>query len=430
MKFKDFITSKGYNSESYADLEVAKQAELQSEFLSEVASKLESKATKEELRGIEDKLSNATTKDELKKATEDVEALALKVAGLTEKGGKGGAKRTIKSIISKQVEENKGKEKKDQSLEVVIKADVLFNLATTAASGTFANSDEANVDANILMATAFDMGFAQRLYRDATILNKIQGATPLRIGEALKVLVPYDESGAPLTVTEAATKPVGALKYKMEIKESTKIAITFPISEEFMNRVDYLVNELQTYFALLVTEVLEEKVFDATTGVLSYATSPTITGFSIATPNNYDALNATSAFMKNLKFKPDTIVMNNIDVASMFSDKGTDGHYSLSNGGSIRLIDGESRIMIGSRVFDLIEVTTDLIAVGTFAMIDWSKLKFGLGNLVSKSDPYTYMRQNVVDNLIEAPFAVMEPSNYSGCVLSDTFANVIADITA
>ena len=39
------------------------------------------------------------------------------------------------------------------------------------------------------------------------------------------------------------------------------------------------------------------------------------------------------------------------------------------------------------------------------------------------------MRDNVVENVIEAPFAVMLPTNYAGAVISDTFANVITDIT-
>lgn len=431
MKFKEFLTSKGITEEAYKALEVSKQAEYHAEYLGTIEAQIQNAATKEEFNAITSKLANVVTKADLEAITNDIKDLGLKVAGITEKGGKGGARRTIKQIIADQVKANEGKDKRDQTLEVVIKADVLFNLATTASSGTFANSDEANVDSNILMATAFDLGFAQRLAREATILNKIQGAVPLMIGEALKVTVPYSESGAPLTVTEAATKPVGTLKYKQEKKESTKIAITFPISEEFMNRVDYLVTELQNYFVALVTEVLEQKVWDSTAGVLSYATTfTTISGLEYVNPNKYDALAAVAATMVNAKFNPDTIVINVVDEAVMFGTKGTDDHYALANGGSIKLVEGGSRLMIGSRAYDLIVVNGDILAAGTFAVLDWSKFKFGLGNFVSKSDPYTYMRQNVIDNLIEAPFAVMLPSNYAGACVSDAFADVITDITA
>lgn len=433
MDFKSFITKRGYTAESYSELEVTKQAELQTEFLSEVANKLENKATKEELNVIKDEVSKATTKEELKKATDDIEALALKVAGIVEKGGKGGAKRTIKSIINEQIEANKGKDARDRKLEVAIKADILFNLVATAAGGNFP-SDDANVDTNILFATALDLGFAQRLSREATILNKVAAsAVPLKIGEALSVEVPYDESGAPVRTTEGKAKPVVAFKFKKEKKEAEKVPVVFYISEEFMNRADYLVSKIQNYIVLLLSEVLEEFVFDSTSGILSYGVAPNATllgNFSISTPNTFDALNSVASVMVDQKFKPDTIVLNTIDVAQMFSDKGTDGHYNLANGGSVKLIEGTNRLMIGNKTFDLIEVNSDILAVGSFAMIDWSKLEFGLGDMISKTNPYSYMRDNVVENIIEIAFAVMEPSNYSGAVVTDAISDVTTIISA
>ena len=429
MKFNEFILSKGYNAEQYAGLEVTKQAELQSEFLSEVSNKLETKANKNDLDAINAKISKATTQEDLKKATEEIESLALKVAKITENGGSGSTRNTFKKIVEEQVKSNKGKDLKDTSLEVVVKADILFNIAATAAGGNFP-SDDANVDANILFATAIDLGFAQRLSREATILNKLSGATPLMVGEALKVTVPYDQTGTPIRVTEAKGKTTIAVKFQTEKKESEKLPIVFYISEEFMNRADYLVAEIQNYMLLLLTEVLEQFVFDATSGVLSYAqTFTTIAGLEITDANEYDALNAVATTMTDAKFMPDTVVMNTVDVAKMFGAKGTDGHYSLANGGSIRMVGETNQLMVGNKMLDLIEVDSDIIAAGTFAMCDWPKLRFGLGDFVSKANPYTFMRDNVVENVIEAPFAVMLPSNYAGAVISDTFANVITDIT-
>ena len=429
MKFNEFILSKGYNAEQYSGLEVTKQAELQSEFLSDVSSRLETKANKNELDAINAKISQATTQEDLKKATEEIESLALKVAKITESNGKGSARRTFKKIVEDQVSANKGKELKDTSLEVVVKADILFNIAVTAAGGNFP-SDDANVDANILFATAIDLGFAQRLSREATILNKLAGATPLLVGEALKVTVPYDQTGTPIRVTEGKAKTTVAVKFKTEKKESEKLPIVFYISEEFMNRADYLVAEIQNYMLLLLTEVLEQFVFDSTSGVLSYAdTFTTIAGLEIEDANEYDALNAVATTMTNAKFMPDTVVMNTVDVAKMFGAKGSDGHYALANGGSIRLVGETNQLMVGNKMLDLIEVNSDIIAAGSFAMCDWSKLRFGLGDFVSKANPYSFMRDNVVENVIEAPFAVMLPSNYTGAVISDTFANVITDIT-
>ena len=109
MKFNEFILSKGYNAEQYAGLEVTKQATLQSDFLSDISSKLETKANKEELDAINVKISNATTLQDLKKATEEIESLALKVAQITEKGGNGSTRNTFKKIIEEQVKPTKAK---------------------------------------------------------------------------------------------------------------------------------------------------------------------------------------------------------------------------------------------------------------------------------------------------------------------------------
>lgn len=429
MNIYEFAQTKGISREEFGKLDVEKLGELHSEYLSEVGTKLKDKANKEDLKKIEDAYANAVTKADLKKATEELEELAKKVAGIVDKQ-KGGARKTLRDIVAAQVKENEGKETKDKKLEVVVKADILFNVAATAAGGNFP-SDDANLDSNLLFATALDVGFAQRLSREATLFNKVAAsAVPLQIGEALKVTVPYDQTGTPIRVTEAKAKTTVAFKFKQEKKEAEKLPIVFYLSEEFMNRADYLVAEIQNYLFLLLTEVLEELVFDSTSGILSYATTfTTISGLEIEDANEFDALNAVATVMHNDKFMPDTVVMNTVDVAKMFGAKGNDGHYSLANGGSIRLIEGGTRLVIGNKMFDLIEVNGDIIAAGTFAMIDWSKLKFGLGDFISKANPYTFMRDNVVENVIEAPFAVMEPSIYSGCVVSDTFANVISDIT-
>ena len=113
----------------------------------------------------------------------------------------------------------------------------------------------------------------------------------------------------------------------------------------------------------------------------------------------------------------------------MFAETGIDGHYSLHNGNSIQLIDGLPMLVVGTTMLKVIEVNDDLIDLGDFAVIDWSKLKYGLGSIKLKSDPYTNMRDNILNFLMEAPFAVARPSNYPYAVVITDFDTVLADIT-
>ena len=64
-----------------------------------VSNKLETKANKNDLDAINAKISKATTQEDLKKATEEIESLALKVAKITENGGSGSTRNTFKKIV-------------------------------------------------------------------------------------------------------------------------------------------------------------------------------------------------------------------------------------------------------------------------------------------------------------------------------------------
>jgi hypothetical protein len=404
--------------------DVTKLAEQLNKRLDAIEAKAEDKT---EIETLKNKLEGAVSKVDLETINKDIEALALKVNGFSFAGGRDTAKKTLKQAINEAIKANEGKEKKDRNLEIVVKADTIFNLFSVA--GNPNPSDEPNVDGNILFATAFDAGFQARLQREATILAKISGAVPIRIGDALKATIPYAETGKPLTVSEAKTKPNGTVKYKVQKKESTKIAIVFGITEEFMNRADYLMAEIQNHFVSLVSEVLEEEVFGNTTGILSYATPyVNVTGMSTTDATFLDAISAVATTMKLGRYKPDTVVLNSVAIFNMFGDKALDGHYRLANGGSIQLINGGSQLVVGNHTLDLVEVNNDLLDATEFVVCDWSKLKFGLGSFITKSDPYTHMRDNIVDFLIEAPFAVMLPENYPLAVVKSDFATVISEI--
>lgn len=423
--FKKFLEKKGFTADQFKEMSVSEQAELQNEYLGSLESQFKNYANRDDFDALSKQFEKCSTKEDFAKLDKDIEALAKKVEAMTE--GRTKAKKALKEAISEQIKKNKSLPEAQKGFNVIVKADNLFNISVID-GGTW-DEDEVNIDNNLKLEGAIETGFAADLRREATVLAEMRNAVPLRIGDALKWVEPHDANGKPLTRKEAQEKPIGTVKYKRMSKESTKIAIYFQIAEEFLNRADFLMAEVQNHFRDLVTEVLEEVAFGATDGILSYAT-PFVApvGYEVPYANKFDAIVAAATSQKLLKYRPSHVVLNSADIAMMFGSKGADEHYQLANGQSIQLIDGGQTLVAGTVRLKVMEVDGDLLPTGTLVVIDWSKLKYGLGQVIAKSDPYTNMRDNVLNFLMEAPFAVARPGNYPYAVVSSSFDTIIEAI--
>ena len=401
------------------------------EIANEINGRLAKSASKEELDALKAEVTSLVdkglvTKEDYDKLDGDIQKAFETLKQL--KTARNENKKSLRIALKEAIDKNKALPEAQKRIDLVFKADNLFNIQVID-GGTF-DEDEANIDSLLLSESAIETGFAPDLRRELTLLNEMRNAVPLRVGDALKWIEPHDENGKPLTVKEANQKPIGTVKYKRMSKEATKIAIYFQIAEEFLNRADFLMTQVMEHFRSLLTEVLEEKAFDVTDGILSYATAFVApAGYAVEEATYLDAISAVSVSMKLQKYRPSHVVMNSADIAMMFADKGIDGQYRLANGQSIRLIDGGSTLVVGTTQLRIIEVNGDLLDLGDFVVIDWSKLKYGLGAVRMKSDPYTNMRDNILNYLMEAPFAVARPTNYPYAVVKSDFATVIADIT-
>lgn len=394
--------------------------------LAGAASKADLDALKNEISTAKEAFKSAASKEQLDKLDADIQKAFETLETL--KTAKNQNKSTLKAAIIEAIEKNKSLPEAQKRIKIQMKADNLFNIQAVV-GGTF-NADEANMDNLLLTETAIEQGFMGELRRDLTLLNEIRNAQALRIGDGLKWIEPADADGNPLKVAEANPKPKGTVKYVRKTKDATKIAIVFYVTEEWLNRADILMPMVNQHFRELVTEVLEEVVFGATDGILSYAdvyVAPA--GYVVEDANKLDAIAAVAAWMKSLKYRPSHVVLNGLDIQMMFGSKGLDGHYNLKNGGSIQLIDGSANLVIGNTRLRIVEVNTELLPMGEFVVIDWSKLVFGLGGVITKSDPYTLMEDNILKFLMEAPFAVARPSHYPKAVIKAEFDEVIADIT-
>lgn len=437
--FKEFLKTKGYDAEKFKELKSSEQAEIYNEFIDSLAN--ENGENKSAINDIESKLEKSATKEDLEAIKNDIEKLTKKTVRQVAFEN---ARPTLKLMIAQNLKSEferlgivkDGKstsdwQQKAKGLNVVVKADNAFNISVQAGSTSFP-SDEANVDSTLLIETAIDLGFQSPLYREATILNEITNPTPLRVGDALKITVAHDLDGInPIPVKELCRKPKGAYKFKKETAESFKIAQGVVISEEFLNRFDVLVNEILNAVRILIVEKLEETAFNNTEGILQYAVPYShVAGLEFETPTKLDAISAVATTMKNEKYKPTHVVLNHIDITTMFGAKGQDGHYQLYNGASILLINGQMTLFANGHTLKIVAVDSDLQAPGTFTVLDWNKLKFGLSpNLIIRYNPYSYFEDNAVEWLVELVYANILASTYDYAVVQDNFDDVINDIT-
>jgi hypothetical protein len=369
---------------------------------------------------------NSATKEVVEKLNKDIEDLVGKYNALLVEKSKTKTN-TIKAQFDK-INDGFAKELPKHTEGYQIKADTAFNLFAIAGA-PFAN-DEANLDASILAVTARQLGVSQIQSSQLNLLAEIlRFAQPIEMGEALQIFVPYDENGKPLKVQELKTKPRATVKWKAQKVEASKIAVEWVNSREFQKRTETIRQFQAEYFNILMTEELQIHLF---TDVLAlgqnFVANPALL---FTDPGKYDVLLALAATIKDNKYNPTHVVINALDNASMFGEKGLDGQYRLANGQSIQLINGGTQLVVGGHVMTIIVVDSTILAPGEVAMFDISKFKIGAGTTVEYNvNPYEFFSQNAVVNQLEIAFAVMLPENHEDAIIVDKFEDVLPLITA
>jgi len=393
------------------------------EKLANSASKSEIEALKNELTSLKEK--DVVSKEDFDKLNDDIEKIALDLAGMT-------SKNENKDVIAKfEISKNikrEGQSPSDYDFSGVVKADVIHNLFVLD-GGTF-DDDEANADAAILTITGGTPRFSPRQSSSLEFVNTVSSlAEPLLIGQSLQEAVVYDETGNAEDVAEGNTKPIVAQKPKIQKVESTVLALVWYETVQFINRMGAYRTFINTNVMARYMDRLANKLMANINSLAAAWSLPT--GFNLVPDaNNYDGLTALAAYIESFKYTPTHVILNVVDVANMFTNKGVDGHYSLTNGGSIQLIDGGTTLIINGSSIRLIKVDSNIQAVGTVTMFDVNKLRFGLSpQLRTMLNPYEYWRENIVGALMEGAYAVLLPENHPNAVVSGTFSDILDDIT-
>jgi hypothetical protein len=388
------------------------------EKLANSASKSEIEALKAEVTAL--KNTENISKEDFEKLDKDIQEIATKLAGVT-------SKKDVKKAATFEVFQNvkkDGKSAKDFDFSGVVKADVIHNLFVID-GGEF-DEDEANADAAIITLTAGSPVFSENQRSSMEFINTVSAiAEPLLIGEALQAAIVADETGTIDDVAEGNTKPVVAQKPKIQKVEATTLALVWYETVQYINRMGIFRTFVNRNVMARYIDRLANKLMTNINALAATWSLPT--GFNLVpAPNNYDALTALAAYIESFKYNPTHLIINVVDMANMFTNKGFDDHYTLANGGSIELINGGTTLIVNGSAIRVIKVDSNIQAVGTVTMFDVNKLRFGLANqLRTLTNPYEYWRENIVGQLMEGAYAVLLPENHPNAVVSATFDDII-----
>ncbi len=395
------------------------QIEKLAEELNKRLDAIETKAEdKTEVEALKTELAKVTGEEGIEAIKSEIDKLATKVnqIGDVKKDNQIG-----KIEIKKNVNKN-GNTQRDYEMSATIKADAIHNIAVI--SGGDFDDDEANMDSGILTITAGSPRFSGRQPSSQVFFETISSlAEPILVGQALQEAIVHDETGTIAVTGEANEKPKIAQKIKIQKVEAKKVPAIWYETTEFINRVGVFGAPFRNNFSVKYVDRLANLLLTDVNGLAATWANPGLD--PVADANNYDVLTALASFIEDSKYTPTHVIMNTVDVSNMFTAKAIDGHYSLTNGGSVQVINGGTSLVVNGSTIELIKVDKTLQAVGTVTMFDVNKLRFGLSPSVEMStNPYKYWEENIVGMKLEGAFAVLLPENHPNAVVSATFATI------
>jgi len=329
--FKEFLTKKGITEDAYKALEVEKQAGLHAEYLGEIETKLNDAATKADVNAIKEALTKAATKEEIQKAIENLEGLALKVAGIESNGG-ANKNLTFAEQIKKAINDNKDAIKEAAKGGKVVEFTIKAVADVTTASGSIP----------VTAPTITGVQQAGLSPVNLRTMNIVDYTT--NISTQLSAF-PYTEAlpkeGDFAFLAEGGAKPQIDLKWETRFASPVKAAAWIRLTEEAVNDVAGL-ESIARDFLLKKHNLVKNK------GILNgNGTSPNPKGAttygrtfvagsmasSVATPNFMDVAYAcitdiatTHNFTDEMPYMANICMINPIDFyKELVSAKTTDG---------------------------------------------------------------------------------------------------------
>lgn len=464
-KFKDFLSEKGISDEDFAKKTVEEMAQLQSEYNAvlqkEYEMKLEENAkavTNAQTAAETAKTEAANSKTEaeaaktavteLKTATDKIPVLeeALKKQG--EELQKRRNSRTAENIFKSFTEESYKEKEKDKNargdkgemFKFETKAFDSANVMSVeeVSPTVYPENGTPGLNTTLRMVYARVVGF----FRPVKPVSRVMDLVSLNPLDA-ETLVVFNENivGDVEITPECVEKPVVTMNYTEQ-----------QVSAEPIAAIWYTTLKIRRFFAAIlnkfrqrVEELIDEKIPTAVLQYIQANASPFTPAAGIdvfVDPNDFDAIAAVAASLRKFGYAPNAVVMDSISYTKMITDKGEDGHYRLSNGGSIALINGV--LKLGS--VDLVVVEDPTMPTGSFLVGDLrSSVYVGLDGTVyyfetdGRTDnvqgdpgeaPKTGLAVNIRTHEVAQFVAVLIPDAVKSGLVYTTFDEVKELITA
>lgn len=415
-KFLEFLKTKGYDKTAFDALDVTKQAELHSDFMSDVASKAEGAATKEEVQALKDELGTykdlkdlGITKEAYEEMKTNLEEAGLRLGKLESKGAETGNE-SIAEQIKSQIEAQKEafealKTSKSATINFTIKAaaDMLISTNTT---GRVARTEREAGTNRIIRRRPFIL--------DNVTVSKTTANTLYWVDQ-------INPDGAPAMTAEGATKAQIDWDYIERSTPVRKITAYTKVSKEMLDDIDG--------FAADIQNELEERILLVadTQALTGPGSGVTITGISVnATPfaagglanlvtaaNEMDCLRAAVAQVYRQEFIPTKIFIHPDKSALMDLQKDANDTYLLPP-----FVTADGMKVRGVTV----EVNTG-VGADDFYVGDFSKYKFKVREEISMQLGYdgNDWTKNMITPLAEMRGAGYISSNNYGAIVKGTF---------
>jgi hypothetical protein len=405
------------------------------EKLNELPAMVSADELTEAMKGI--KPEGMVTADALKVETDALKAI-LKVQGETitalETAGKTALKDPslkgqIKAWLEKGEVKSALKSIKAGSMATIpeFELDMSAMTAKAPATMTFATVDaggSAYLPVPQVDRAVIDLVRIQPTFFDYLIKGRTSSAAYVWINKINK----QGPATAAMFIGEGVLKPLASFELETEISNAKKIAERMKASTEILEDIDgfasLIENELSYEVRMAVNNALLSGTLSSTVpaGITTIASAYTLTGISVDNPNNFDAIRAAVAQLRNLNFFSNLVVfINPVDAANMELTKADDsGVYMLPPFTSAD----------GTRIAGVRIVEDNNIAVGNLLVADLSKFKV----LIYKDFRIAWgwenddFSKNLITVIGEMRLHSFHSANHTGAFLYDSFADIKAAI--
>lgn len=239
---------------------------------------------------------------------------------------------------------------------------------------------------------------------------------------------------------ECVMKPVVSFNYEDQSVSAEPVTANWYTTLKMRRFFPRVLND----FRNTLEQLLNEEIPNRTLDYIRKNASPFTPASGLAVhsnPNDFDAIVAVVATLKKLGYIPNGILISPVAYANMITSKGTDGHYNLSNGASIVIINGSGVLKIGA--YNLPFIEDPKLGDDEFLVGDFKAIKGGVDNTIyyfetngrtDKDDtgdsvPRTGLSVNIMTHELAQFLALLIADSIKSGLVFTTFAQVKTLIT-